>query len=53
MRQGEMGIAGNDQLPVIYLTQLIGWAMGLDAAALGLDKHFVPAVAALTKEQAR
>jgi len=51
MRQGEMGIAGHDQLPVIYLTQLIGWAMGLDAATLGLDKHFVPAANALAKEK--
>ena len=51
MRQGEMGIAGNDQLPVIYLTQLIGWAMGLEAATLGLDKHFVPTAGALAKEQ--
>lgn len=51
MRQGEMGIAGKDQLPVIYLTQLIGWAMGVDVAALGLDKHFVPAAGALTKEK--
>lgn len=51
MRQGEMGIVGKDQLPVIYLTQLIGWAMGLDAATLGLDKHFVPTSGVLTKEK--
>ena len=51
MRQGEMGIAPGAQLPVIYLTQLIGWAMGLDAAALGLDKHFVPTDRALGKEK--
>ena len=51
MRQGEMGIAAEAQLPVIYLTQLIGWAMGQDAAALGLDKHFVPTARALAKEK--
>jgi len=51
MRQGEMGIAGTDQLPVLYLTQLIGWALGLDAVTLGLDKHFVPATATLAKEK--
>jgi heterodisulfide reductase subunit B len=51
MRQGEMGIAAEARLPVIYLTQLAGWAMGLEAAALGLDKHFVPAVRALTREK--
>jgi len=51
MRQGEMGLAPEAQLPVIYLTQLAGWEMGLDAAALGLDKHFVPAARALAKEK--
>ncbi len=49
MRQDEMQIAKTDQLPVVYLTQLIGWAMGLDAAALGLDAHFVPVERALAK----
>jgi heterodisulfide reductase subunit B len=47
MRQSEMGISPAAQLPVLYLTQLIGWAMGLDAPALGLDRHFVPAARAL------
>jgi heterodisulfide reductase subunit B len=28
-------------LPVIYFTQLMGVAFGLDAKTLGLDKHFV------------
>jgi heterodisulfide reductase subunit B len=51
MRQGEMGLAQEDRLPVVYLTQLAGWAMGLDAATLGLDKHFVPAVRALAREK--
>lgn len=51
MRQGEMGITTGAQLPVVYLTELIGWAMGLEAAALGLDKHFVPAARALAKEK--
>jgi heterodisulfide reductase subunit B len=51
MRQGEMGIPPADRLPVIYLTQLIGWAMDLDAATLGLDKHFVPTLRALAKEK--
>ena len=31
-------------LPVIYFTQLMGVAFGLDAKALGLDKHFVDPV---------
>jgi heterodisulfide reductase subunit B len=51
LRQGEMGIPTGARLPVLYLTQLIGWAMGLDAVALGLDQHFVPAIQALAKEK--
>jgi heterodisulfide reductase subunit B len=51
MRQAEMGIGEPDQLPVVYLTQLIGWAMGLDEATLGLNAHFVPATPVLAKEK--
>ncbi|MFW9806476.1 MAG: heterodisulfide reductase-related iron-sulfur binding cluster, partial [Candidatus Thorarchaeota archaeon] len=29
------------QIPVLYYTQLLGLAMGLDPTALGLDKHVV------------
>jgi heterodisulfide reductase subunit B len=29
------------KLPIIYFTQLMGVAFGLDAKTLGLDKHFV------------
>lgn len=32
-------------LPVYYLTDLVGLALGLDAAALGVDRHFVPVAA--------
>ena len=49
MRQTEMHLGKTDQLPVVYLTQLIGWAMGLDAAALGFTAHFVPVERALMK----
>ena len=28
-------------IPVIYLTQAIGLAIGIDAAKLGLQRHFV------------
>ncbi|MBC7104449.1 MAG: CoB--CoM heterodisulfide reductase iron-sulfur subunit B family protein [Firmicutes bacterium] len=30
------------RMPVVYFTQLIGLALGLDPAHLGLDRHFVP-----------
>jgi len=30
------------RLPVLYLTQLIGLALGLPAERLGLQRHFVP-----------
>ena len=42
MRQGEyLGAAGD--LPVVYLTQLMGLAFGSSEKQLGLDRHFVPA----------
>jgi heterodisulfide reductase subunit B len=31
-------------MPVIYITQAIGLAMGLSAKELGLQRHFVPAI---------
>jgi heterodisulfide reductase subunit B len=42
MRQAEFVDAGQSQLPIVYLTQLIGLAMGLDEEALGFKGHFVP-----------
>jgi len=30
-------------LPVLYLTQLLAWALGVDKAVLGLERHAVPA----------
>jgi heterodisulfide reductase subunit B len=29
-------------MPIIYFTQLIGLAMGMNPKELGLDKHLVP-----------
>jgi heterodisulfide reductase subunit B len=42
MRQAEYTGAAGD-LPVVYLTQLMGLAFGVSEKELGLDKHFVPA----------
>jgi len=42
MRQAEFNRPGESALPVVYLTQLMGLAMGIDRAELGLEKHFVP-----------
>lgn len=42
MRQAEFVPAGQTQLPVVYLTQLIGLAMGLSEEVLGFKGHFVP-----------
>ena len=37
------------ELPILYFTQLMGLAFGLDAAALGLGKEIVSAEKALAK----
>lgn len=34
----------NFNLPVLYFTQVIGLALGIEAKALGIDKNIVPAV---------
>jgi heterodisulfide reductase subunit B len=36
---------------VVYFTQLMGVAYGLDAKTLGLDKHFTDAIGVLTKKK--
>jgi heterodisulfide reductase subunit B len=43
MRQPAMnkGQAGADDLPVLYLTELVGLALGLDPKAMGLHRHYV------------
>lgn len=34
---------GESQMPVLFITQVIGMALGLDSKELGLERHFVPA----------
>jgi heterodisulfide reductase subunit B2 len=40
-RQSAMVGRGEEPLPVLYLTELVGLALGLDAGKLGLGRHFV------------
>ena len=39
----------NYQIPVLYFTQMMGLAFGIDAKALGFGKEFVDAAPALSK----
>ena len=39
------GFGADHRLPVIFITQALGLAMGLDPVALGLQRHLVPALA--------
>ncbi len=43
MRQAAMnrGQAGADELPVLYITELVGLALGLNPKRLGLGRHYV------------
>jgi heterodisulfide reductase subunit B len=47
MRQEEF-VGYAPPMPVLYLTQLIGLALGLPEESLGLDRHFVPVEPTLT-----
>lgn len=40
-RQIEEEFKETFQLPIIYFTQLMGLAFGLNSEELGLDKHFI------------
>ncbi len=40
-RQGALVRRGESELPVLYLSELVGLALGLDAETLGLGRHFV------------
>jgi heterodisulfide reductase subunit B len=41
LRQKAMMARGEEPVPVLFITQVVGLALGLPAAALGLDRHFV------------
>lgn len=40
-RQKAMTARGEPGMPVLYLTEIVGLALGLDARSLGLRRHFV------------
>jgi len=40
-RQSAMSLKGAPPMPVLYLTQLVGLALGLPLDLLGLERHFV------------
>ena len=41
---------GDFAIPVVYFTQLMGIAYGIDAKTLGMDKHFSDAIGLLTEK---
>ncbi len=47
-RQAQMD--GHFELPILYFTQLMGLAFGLEPEVLGLDKHFIDPIALLRKK---
>jgi heterodisulfide reductase subunit B len=51
VRQKEINeeFGGEFDIPIVYFTQLMGIAYGLDAKTLGLEKHFSDAVGLLTE----
>ncbi len=42
-RQRAMARDGRPPIPVLYVTELVGLALGIEAGRLGLDRHFVSA----------
>lgn len=53
LRQAAMTKRGEEPLPVLFITQLVGLALGLSEAELGIGRHFVdahPLVAELAAE---
>jgi heterodisulfide reductase subunit B len=52
-RQSAMSLRGEPPMPVLYITQLVGLALGLPPEKLGLERHFVdtqPLFARLARE---
>jgi heterodisulfide reductase subunit B len=52
-RQSAMSLRGEPPMPVLYITQLVGLALGLPMSSLGFERHFVdtqPLFAHLARE---
>lgn len=49
LRQKAMTARGEEPLPVLFVTQLVGLALGLSTAALGLGRHFISTSPLLTQ----
>lgn len=49
LRQKAMTERGQEPMPILFVTQLVGLALGLPAASLGLDRHFVSTSSFLSK----
>jgi heterodisulfide reductase subunit B2 len=49
MRQRAMHKTGHTDIPILYLTELLGLAMGVDARALGLHQHMTATAPLLAK----
>jgi heterodisulfide reductase subunit B2 len=53
LRQRELRGAPGKPLPVLYLTQLLGLALGVVGEELGFEGHFVPVAPVLSAALAR
>ena len=55
LRQKAMALRGEDPLPILFVTQVVGLAVGLTPESLGLERHFVdtePLIARLVEQAA-
>ncbi|MEZ5125466.1 MAG: CoB--CoM heterodisulfide reductase iron-sulfur subunit B family protein [Thermoleophilia bacterium] len=53
LRQKAMAQRGQEPLPVLFITQLVGLALGIPPSQLGLDRHFVPTAGLVTSMEER
>ena len=51
-RQAAMAMRGEEPMPVLFISQLVGLALGIPEKRLGLARHFVDARPLLAKAQA-